>query len=61
MLIHDFLIKANKLYPDYEAVVCGNVRLNYQEVFKRVLTLASYLLTLCLFFQVLLSYLSNLK
>jgi fatty-acyl-CoA synthase len=42
MLIHDFLIKANKLYPDYEAVVCGDVKLSYKEVYERVSKLASF-------------------
>ncbi len=43
MLIHDFLIKANKLYPEYEAIVCGDIRLKYREVYNRVVKLASYL------------------
>ncbi len=42
MLIHDFLIKANKLYPENEAIVCGNVRLNYNKIYNRVVKLAGF-------------------
>ncbi len=42
MLIHDFLIKAEKLYPDYEAIVCGSIRYRYKDILKRVLKLSSY-------------------
>ena len=43
MLIHDFLVKANKLYSDYEAVVCNNTRLTYGELFERSKKLSLYL------------------
>ncbi len=43
MLIHDFLIKAEKLYPDYEAVVCNDIRLTYKDVYERALKLAAFL------------------
>ena len=42
MLIHDFIIKANKLYPENEAVVCGDYRLNYKEVYNRIVKLAAF-------------------
>ncbi len=42
MLIHDFLFKAVKLYPEYEAIVCGNTRLTYSQVLDRVLKLAVF-------------------
>ncbi len=44
MLIHDFIIKANKLFPKNEAIICGDTRLTYSDFFKRSLQLAAYFL-----------------
>lgn len=46
MLIHDFILKAAKLYPDNEAVVCGDMRYTYKEVFSRIKKLASFFKTI---------------
>ena len=42
MLIHDFIIKAAKLYPENEAVVCGNMKFTYKEIFLRIKKLALF-------------------
>ncbi len=40
MSLNELLPKAAKLYPLREAVVCGDVRLNYREFASRVWKLA---------------------
>jgi acyl-CoA synthetase (AMP-forming)/AMP-acid ligase II len=42
MLIHDFLIKASKLFGENEAAICGDIRINYSELFERAEKLASF-------------------
>jgi len=41
MPLNEILPKAAKLYPDYEAVVCGDVRLSYDQFARRVWRLAN--------------------
>ncbi len=41
MPLNEILPKAAKFYPDYEAVVCGDVRLNYDQFSKRVWRLSN--------------------
>lgn len=43
MPLNEILPKAAKLYPDYEAVVCGDVRLSYDQFARRVWRLANAL------------------
>jgi len=42
MLVSDFIEKAKKLYPEKEAVVCGDIRLNYDQFYNRSKKLAVY-------------------
>jgi acyl-CoA synthetase (AMP-forming)/AMP-acid ligase II len=43
MVVLDFLEKASRLYPQKEAIICGDTRLTYKGFFKRTIRLARVL------------------
>ncbi len=42
MLIHNFLEKAAKLYPNKSAIICNDLKITYQETFERIKKLAKF-------------------
>ena len=43
MLIHNFIEKAAKLYPNKKAIICNNLKFSYFESFQRIKKFASFL------------------
>ncbi len=43
MLIHNFIEKAAKLYPNKPAIICNDLKITYQETFERIKKLAKFL------------------
>ncbi len=43
MLIHNFIEKAAKLYPNKKAIICNDLRFSYFESFQRIKKFASFL------------------